>query len=240
MKLANWFKVSWWILLVGLLTAFLLHRYPDLSVGRAVPADVVVFVIWIALLLAPLFSEISLLGITLKQQVDELKNYVASQMTDVKNEVRNAVDVRTTFSPHFNIPVPVADAQLPEIERRIKEAVSDALAEHGIQQTPPPAEVPVSQDVMFLFSTRYNLEKELRRIGESRQLAGESRRPVPVVPLARALGQAEILEPRLVNAIREVYSVCSPAIHGDPVSEAQISFVREVGPDLIAALRTIS
>jgi len=240
LKLPNWFKIIWWLILVGLLTAFLWHRYPELAIGRAVPADIVVFVIWAALLLAPLFSEVSLLGITLKQQISELKEYVASQITDVKSEVRSAVDVRATFSPHFNIPAPAADAQLPEIERRIKSAVSDALAEHGIQQPPTPAQVPVPQDVTLLFATRYNLEKELRRIGESRQLTGDTRRPMPVLQLTRALIQTELLEPRLANAIREVYSVCSPAIHGEPVTQEQVAFVQAVGPELIAALGAIT
>ena len=78
MKLPNWFTISWWLLLVGLLSAFLGHRYTDLAAGRAVPADIVVFVIWVALLLAPLFNEVSLLGITLKQQIDELRGYISS------------------------------------------------------------------------------------------------------------------------------------------------------------------
>ncbi len=240
MKLPNWFKIIWWLLLVGLLSVFLLHRYPELALGRAVPADIVVFVIWVALLLAPLFNEVSLLGVTLKQQIDELKEHVANQITEVKSEVRNAVDVRATFSPHFNIPAPAADAQLPEIERRIKSAVSDALAEHGIRQPPPPAQIPVSTDVALLFATRYNLEKELRRISEARQLTVESRRPMPLHHLIRALIQAELLEPRMASAIREVYSVCSPAIHGEEVTPAQIAFVQDVGPELIAALRAIA
>ena len=240
MKLPNWLKIGWWLLLVALLSAFLWNRYPQLRVGKAVPADVVVFVIWIALLLAPLFNEVSLLGITLKQQIDDLKSYVSKQVTEVRNEVRSAVDVRATFSPHFNIPAPAADAQLPEIERRIKLAVADALAEHGIQQAPPPAPVPVSADVALLFATRYNLEKELRRIGQGRQLTSDSRRPLAVTQLVRALVDADLLEPRLAHAIREVYSVCSPAIHGEPVTEAQVAFVQDVGPELIAALRAIT
>lgn len=240
MKLPNWFKVIWWLLLVGLLSVFLWHRYPELVRGHALQADIVVFVIWVALLLAPLFSEVSLLGVTFKQQIEELKGHVSNQIMDIKSEIKSAVDVRATFSPHFNIPMPAADAQLPEIEKRIKLAVSDALAEHGVQQPPPPVNVHVSKDVSFLFSVRHNLEKELRRIGETRQLIGDSRRPMPVLYLTRALIQAELLEPRLANAIREVYSVCSPAIHGELATPAQVAFVQDVGPELIAALRAIT
>lgn len=240
MKLPNWLKIVWWVLLTGVLTAYLYKRYPQLAVGQAVPADIIVFVIWVALLLAPLFSEVSLLGITLKQEVEGLKTFVSSQISDVKAEVRSAVDVRATFSPQFNIPAPAADSQLPDIERCIKVAVSDALASHGLRAPPAPAQVAVPQDVSLLFATRYNLDKELRRIGEARQLNSESRRPATAIDLARALVQAELLEPRLSHAIREVYSVCSPAIHGEPVTEAQMAFVRDVGSELIGALRTIS
>lgn len=240
MKFPNWFRAIWWLLLVSILSFFLWRRYPELVAGHASHADIVVFVIWLALLLAPLFSEISMFGVTLKQQIEELKGYVSSQIMDVKSEIKSAVDIRATISPHFNIPMPAADAQLPEIERSIKVAVADALAEHGVQQPPPPANVYVPQDVTFLFSVRHNLEKELRRIGTVRQLTEESRRPMSILYLTRALIAAELLEPRLAAAIREVYSVCSPAIHGEPVTEAQMSFVKDVGPDLIAALRAIT
>jgi prophage antirepressor-like protein len=48
-----------------------------------------------------------------------------------------------------------------------------------------------------------------------------------------------LLEPSLGNVIREAYAVCSPAIHGEPATEAQVEFVKDVGPQLAAALRTI-
>jgi len=237
-KLPNWLKVVWWLLLTGVLSYYLHQRYPDLSEGRAVPSDIVVFVIWIALLLAPLFSELSLLGITLKQHAEEMKSFVASQANEIRSEVRNAVDVRTTFSPQFNIPAPVADSQLPELEARIKEAVSNAFLSHGIL-APTPAQVDAPNDVLTLFATRYSLEKELRRIGGAHVVSDGVRSPVLVTSIVRGLVQARILEPQLAQAVKELYSVCSPAIHGEDVTEAQLSFVKEVGPKLIATLKEV-
>lgn len=241
MKLPNWFKISWWLLLTAVITWFLYNRYPDLVSGRAASADIVAFVIWVALLLAPLFNEVTLLGITLKQEAEELKKFVATQVSDIRTEVRNAVDIRTTFSPHITIPAPAADSQLPELEARIKAAVSGALASHGLkpQETPPP-ELSVGEDISFLFATRYNIEKELRRIIQSRELSPQSRRPLPVFQLSRMLAETGLIEPRLEHAIREVYAVCSPAIHGEPVTEAQVAFAKDVGPELVAALSSIS
>ena len=50
----------------------------------------------------------------------------------------------------------------------------------------------------------------------------------------------ELIAPQMGNAIREVYSVCSPAIHGEEVSSAQVDFVRNTAPELIPALEVIS
>jgi len=51
MNLPNWFRISWLILLV-LISGILFARLGD----RADPADVVIFLIWVAVLLMPLFS----------------------------------------------------------------------------------------------------------------------------------------------------------------------------------------
>jgi hypothetical protein len=238
-QLPNWFKVLWWLALTGVLSAFLYFRYPDLISGKSTPADIVVFIIWVALLLAPLFKEVSLLGITLKQEIEELKGFLVTQVSDIRSEVRNAVDVRTTFSPHFTLPMPAADSQLPELETRIKAVLSDAFAAQGLKASPVAPALPIPEDVSFLFATRYNIERELRRIVQTRELFAESRRSVPVFQLARFLTESEVIEPRLANAIREVYAVCSLAIHGEAVSKAKVSFVKDVGPDLVAALKAI-
>ena len=237
MKIPNWFKLVWWLILASTLTFFLWARLPDLLAGKAAAADVAVFGVWMALLLAPIFSEVTLLGVTLKNEIEELKGHIATQISDVRADIRNAIDVRTTVSPTFNLPGPPTDAQLPVIEAQVKAAVSAALAEHG-RPVPTPMEVQVSADVSYLFATRFNIESELRRLA-SRTGARTSGRPQPVYALSRALVDSGLLDARLGNAIREVYSVCSPAIHGEPVTEAQVSFVRDVAPELIAALRAI-
>jgi len=200
-----------------------------LVAGHAAPVDIFFFAVWVALMLIPLFQEVSFLGVKFKQEVEALKSFVAAQVGDIRSEVRNAVDVRTTFSPHITIPAPVSDAQLPELEAKIKSAVSEALSAHGLKAgstSRPTIEAP--DDVTFLFATRYAIEKELRRIASGR-LKVPNNRPMPIVRLGRALVEAEVLEPRLENAIREAYAVCSPAIHGEPVTQAQINFVRDVG-----------
>jgi hypothetical protein len=239
MQLPNWLKVLWWLTITGALTYFLHARLPDLLSGKAAASDIAVFGVWMALLLAPLFSEVSLLGVTLKNEIEELKGAISTQLTDIRTEVRSAVDVRATISPQFHMPAPVTDAQLPQLEERVKSAVESALASQGIRAAPAEQPLAVEGDVSFLFATRYNIEKELRRLAAGRILVSDTRRVIPTFKLVQTLISSELVEPNLGHAIREVYAVCSPAIHGEEVTPAQINFVRDVGPQLVATLKAI-
>jgi hypothetical protein len=239
MKLPNWFKIMWWMVVTGLVTSYLVARFPDLRAGKAVPADVVVILIWFGLLLAPIFQEVEFLGFAFKQEMQKLRDDVRSHIQSVRTELRNAVDIRTTFSPQISVPAPPPDSQLPGLEALVKSAVAEALEAHGVRRLQPlPTDFQVSDDVAFLFGVRYAIERELRRLARERQIEVPPRR-MGGIQLSRALSEAEVIEPGLTNAIREVYSVSSAAIHAEDVSQAKVSFVREVGPQLVGALRVI-
>ncbi|SRR6266404_1573780 len=125
MKLPNWFKIVWWIVLLAFLTTYLGQRYSDLRSGRSVPIDVVVFLIWFGLLLAPLFNEISFFGLKLKQQVESLRRELIEQVQTLKSEIQNTIQI----SPNITIAPP--DSQLPKIEQEIRRVLDQKLREYG-------------------------------------------------------------------------------------------------------------
>jgi hypothetical protein len=61
MRLPNWAKVVWWICLFLALTAYLVSRHTALVRGDSVPADIFVFLVWMALVLVPIFQEVEFL-----------------------------------------------------------------------------------------------------------------------------------------------------------------------------------
>lgn len=235
MKIPNWAKLVWWAVLVGTLTYFLWARLPDLLSGKAAAADIAVFGVWMALLLSPLFTEVELFGVTLKNEIEELKKDLTVQIGDIRNDIRNAVDVRATVSPVFNMPSPPKDSELPGMLQEIKSAISSAFAERGEPPTSQ-ANINVPEEVAFLFETRYNLERELRRLAAQSTVRN---RPAPVVQMLRELITAGVLPRDLGEAVQDAYRVCSPAVHGDSVSPEKAIFVREVASGLISALRAI-
>lgn len=239
MKLPNWFRIVWWVVVTGILTMYLAQRYPDLRAGHSVPVDVVVFLIWVALLLLPLFSEISLFGLKFKQQIESLRQELKDQVQTLRSEIQNTIQ----FNPNITIaPTPPPDSQLPQLEQQIRRILDQRLKEYGAQSTPGIAR-PVEElqnapeDVSFLFGVRYSIEKELRRVVRGVSDAYLERWTLP--RLLDALIRAEVIDSDLAGAIRKVYAVCSPAVHGQEVSPTQLGFVREVAPELLATLKRL-
>jgi hypothetical protein len=235
-RFSRGFKVAYWLALIAMLSWFLSLRLADAIAGRATAADTLVFAIWIALLLAPLFAEVELLGIKLKQEVEKVKEEVKRDIASLKAEITSAIDVRTNISPTFYL-TPPPDTQIPAIAQEVRRAVASEGVEPGAGSRGPTFHG-LDPDTLFLIATRRNLEMELRRIAEGRELT-VSDRPMSGAQLVRLLSQAEVIGPDLARAIRDVYSICSPAVHGEPVSQPKIDLVREVGSDLLAALSGI-
>jgi hypothetical protein len=90
MKLKNWQKIVYWVILVILVSGVLYKRMEAISSGNSAPIDVFLFLIFVALLLLPLFSEIDLFGIVkLKKDVEGLNDKIDLRFGDIVNEIRN-------------------------------------------------------------------------------------------------------------------------------------------------------
>ncbi len=98
--------------------------------------------------------------------------------------------------------------------------------------------ISVSDNVKYLFEVRYTLEKELRRIA-SKLLEVDS--PYPAIRLTEQILQSGLLTKQEHKAIRNIFSITAPAIHGDEkkVSLAEIEFVKKVSPGMINRLKDI-
>lgn len=242
MEFTRNFKAFWWAVLVIGIGFYLVDRYPQLEQGEAKWFDALVFLIWVSLCLGPFFKEMELFGLKFKQQLDEVKDHVTKEISAIRNEIQVTSENRQTMSPQFMFGYPPPpDSQLSDIQEQIKQAVHSAMSGFSA----PSSDVsqfysnPSVSDVDVLFRARYSIEKELRKIYEY-LYENNRKRPEPIYRIVDHLIKSELIQPQMGHAIREVYSVCSPAIHGEEVSPAQVDFVRGTAPDLISALKIIS
>jgi len=235
MKPAEWLRVLWWGTLAVSGAVFSAVRFHSGDPHYPTTVDTTVSLVWLALLLLPLLSEVSVGGVTLKKEVESLKAELKEQLLNIRSEIQNTIQVQTQVSPNIFVGPPPPDYQLPALRHQIQQAIREELG----QGAPRPLVAPegdVPADTQFLFSVRFALERELRRLT---QQPSDRRRPIPVPQLTRELVADGRITPRMESSIREVYSVCSPAVHGDPATGEQVAFVRDVGPALIAAVRAI-
>ncbi len=241
MKLPNWFKVLWWLIILITLTTLLLIRYPDLKSGNTSTLDVIAFVIWVALLLAPIFQEVNLFGVKLKQEIKSLKEDVRHQITNLQTEVRASIQANLSQQVTLAYPTPPPDSQLPELKEKIRTAVQEEMSLLGLKlsttEEMPSEEVP--HDIKSVILARYKIEKELRRIWSAHFDLNEVQRPPSIKRMSSDLNVARIITPRLSLGIPAFYSICSPAVHGEEVTPMQMVVVKEVAPSLINILKNI-
>jgi len=249
-RLPNWLKIIWWLILVIISVIFIAQRFDSIMNGTSGVLDIIVLLVLIALLTIPLFQEVNFFGVGLKREIDNLKTEFKEQIFNLRSDIQNTINMRTEISPQIYL-TPPTDSELPSIEERIRPILEQVLREQGIEKPVSiPEELTVSSDAKFLFSVRYTMERELRRIWkqwrdriiEMRLWTGQSiadleRLPLSVFQITRSLTESEIISPQLSSVIREVYRACSSAIHGEEVSQTAVGFVRGVAPSLITSLQ---
>lgn len=236
MKLLKKWKYLYWFLIVAFLTYLVMARLPFFLDGSPTNMDIIIFIIWVAMIIAPIFREVNIFGVGLKNEIDSLRNDFRGEMLNLRSEIQNTIN----FSPQINVGQLPSDSELPGLREALQKALKDAFGTEELPLTQVQEELSTPTDAQFLFSVRYNIEKELNRIWRLHfPTESEDRPSISSVQIIRQLLQSETIDMEFYKALRDVYAVCNQAIHGRDVSQAKISFVRDVAPQLIAYLGTL-
>lgn len=215
---------------------FVYYRKESIFGSNPTTVDLLLLAIAAACLLFPVVKEISLGGVTLKRELVNAKKEINEKLSQVRNEIVSSVAV----SPTFNVGTqPLSDEALKRMEASLEQTVNNAFQAYGPTETLVTNDIAVEDNTMYLFSVRHNIERELRRIWSNRDVK-DSRWPSTVHYMARNLAESEAIPRDFVHAIKEVYNVCSPAIHGEEVTEQQVAFVKDLAPKIVATLRKIN
>jgi hypothetical protein len=242
-KIMPWIRRAWWAVLVAGTGLFLRERYDYIVQSDATAVDALAILVFAGLLLSPLFKEVRLFGFTLKQDIATLKADLKHEMHALRADVQQSLSVQNSFNPQIafsQMAAPAPDAALRAIEERLPEAIARALRASGLTAPQPASVSAPSSDDQFLWSARVELEREMRRIVRQRELTPYGPKVVGPMDLPNLLVRAELIPPEMGGAIRETYSICSKSLHSETVTASQVSFVRDVAPKLIGALKAIT
>ncbi|WP_028532662.1 hypothetical protein [Paenibacillus sp. UNC217MF] len=248
MHFNKYFKYVWWVIIIASGVYLFYLRYDQLKTGSVGSFDTVLIAILAALMLIPFFSEVDILGIKLKQEFTTLKSEVKGDMKEIKEVVRNVVDInnQNKFSPSifFSNPSAPPDNQLDRIEEFIKSTMNQFIEQNAPVATEVKSitKLDVPDDNILLFSVRYNIEKEIRRIWMNNFGEFNSEGKIGYMPIHRMVGDLvkyDIIPPSFSGAIKETYAVCSSAIHGEKPTEKQVIFIKDIASEVISTLKVI-
>jgi hypothetical protein len=231
LRFSNWFRITWWLALQLAIGAFLWARWPDLVSGRAAAADVIAFVVLVALALAPIYEDVGIFGFRLRQQLRKLEQDVSGLRADV----RNAVEVRNQFAPSISLGPVFPPEQLAALAAEVRRRAEA----QGVTRVPATQHLPDSDQVVSLFRIRYDIEREVRRVAASKLSADEFDSRLPVTRLAQMLHEHELIDRQASIALTELYTITSRAIHGEEIPPSQIKFTLDVYSWLLAELRAM-
>ncbi|MOA00201.1 hypothetical protein D3C78_1195510 [compost metagenome] len=219
---------------MALIGFFLYGRQEDLIGGKPTYFDLVVFIVWVGICLAPIFQEMDLFGIKLKQDIQELKKDLTHQLAILKTEVTSSIEVSSANNNQIYVntnPTPPKDSEIPDLAAQIQ----DALAKLGIKvdETENLRDKYEGSIETEMFQVRLAFEKLLRR--HSIALGLDSRR-ISIGRMLSQLRQTDYIPKEIVVGIQEVISICNYAVHGEDITPDQVYFVRQSAPSLLKAL----
>lgn len=224
-KLKQKLRIACLILLFISLSWLIVIRYPAIASGTSSTSDIVILLLWMALLLAPLFQEVNLFGLQLKRSIESLREQVQNLMFTVQSQTQSV-------SIH-NYPVPPSDSEIGERRREAEKVLGTGLITRSLRDDSRPQD----PETNLLFNLRRTLELELKRIDSSRFGLGWDYKRFSLFQSTQRLLQAGL--PSLAAAMRDVYAICTAAIHGEEMSPKQLAYAKEIGPQIVSALTAI-
>lgn len=210
--------------------------------GYSVPADVFILILFVALMLVPIFSEFEIFGFKFKTELEEFKTQVSIKLGEIKNEIKLSQNQVQNFNATFQgFGPPPPDNKINELENSLNKILNHLTNQNQNQNLNFITQMDVPNDNLMLFKVRFNLENQLRRIWEQRFKDDdyENKRFQPIHLVIKELLKYEILNSELYEVLREIISICNYGIHGNKISEKQINFVNNNAGNIINYLNDL-
>lgn len=227
----NW-KAFYLVFLIIVSVVFLILRKDSILSGDLFFVDSIVIVIFIALVLSPLFNELQLFGFTFKSELRGLKNDIKEEITALRAEINNNVSV----SPSFNLTTGLS----PELEQTLKELKQNKGDADKIEKEEEYLkELEIPNDFIELFKIRFAFEKKLMNVAELLYPEKLGRDFTPVSRVISQLLRDGHLNNNLAEAYREIFRITSAGIHGVKPSSEDLEIARELTPPMLWKLDEI-
>lgn len=227
-------KKRWWYLFLLVISSAYVFYYRN-EIYQLNPLTVrnFIFLVWIGLLLLPIFSEIEFFGIKLKKELHKTTEEIKSSISNLQTQI-SQIQFSSSNATNLN----VINGVLPSEEQLAKYII---MAGQGLEENMGNGEEDTKltdqEDThVFLFKVRFDIECALRglcaRIGYTDNMQ--------INKMLAVLHSTGIIDGITVDLANQICKIANRGIHGEIISEKYIDFVQRTAPELISSLKAAS
>lgn len=230
----NYLKNKWWyILLVVASSIYVIYYRHEIYQLQELNTHNLIFLLWLALLILPLFSEMEFFGVRLKKEVQKATGEIKDDLQKVNMKL---IHLETMNS----IATTVTLNYLPDAEHTQK-LTNYVQKKQNVSNNTTPASDKVSlsdignDNIMFLFEVRFWIESNLRRLCEKIGYAD-----VPFIEkMVQYLKITEVIDEETSDLILQVSKIINRGIHGELINDQYFSLVKNAYPEIKQQLAEI-
>ena len=235
-KLLSFLKEkAWYIVLLTISTVYLVNN--RFAIEKLDDASLIstVFIIWVILLVLPLFSELEFLGVKVKKEVKkavEKSNEEVKASLDNLQQIVSQIQVSNSVAPQFTI----NSGSLPTEEKidKLTEELHLFNEQNKNKQAEQQDKVTIPVQNLELFKMRYGIEVRLK---EALELIGyNSKNRASLMQGTYYLNQQGVLDPTSTDLVIQMLRIANRGVHGEIIGQKYMDFASEAYPQIIDAL----
>ena len=226
-KLKPTLKKYWWyIILLIMSSVYVFVNWNDINQLSELNVKTVIFILWIALLILPLFSEIEIGSVKLKREIEQTRADVKESVGELKHQILDLKISNNNATYVYNYQPLASKAELSQMQMNMN------INDEGFEQSTTDTKLNVSDENIYLFKVRLDLEKQLSALCNFFQY-GERR---SMYAMVQFLIQHEVISRNTASLIREIINIANRGVHGEIVDSDYILFVKKTYPKVQNAL----
>lgn len=228
----------WYLLLFAAGGVYVALNWRDITQAGSIGVGQVVAIVWLVLLLLPLFTEMELFGFKFKREVEKLEKKVDGIT------LLMTANAQATSNAQANTYV----LMRPELSQDERQKLEKEFRSAAPVQTPGNASSEEDKLRAYLYSVKLSLDDVLKRvilqsdIDEVRDSIAYDDDGNAVFPantkykLLHALQKRGDIDNDVYRAVREIYLIVNRATHGEDFDIADVGFVEATAPHCLRVL----
>ncbi len=224
----------WFVFLFVSGTVYVMYYRFEIYDLSSINARNLIFILWLILILSPLFSEIEFLGVKVKKEVEKAKEEVKTSIQNLQTQITQ-FQLNSSVENHINLGNSIlpTEQKIEELRVIVRELQGNS---HSSAASSPENQINETDKNVYLFKVRLGIEVALRSLCE--KLGYENK--LPILKMIQLLNRAELINGVTSDLINQVCKIANRGVHGEIVSDEYLNFVKETYPEVQRQLKDAS